>query len=83
MICSGQARETLTLVSIYLFAKSKGGRGGGVCHPCFVSYCTYMKLGLFIQREKTKSERCTGKGLGRNMSTKEGITLEINEHFLR
>ena len=42
-----------------------------------------MKLGLLIQREKTKSERCTGKGLGRNMSTKEEIRLEINEHLLR
>ena len=42
-----------------------------------------MKLGLLIQREKKKSERCTGKGLGRNMSTKEGIILEMNEYFLR
>ena len=42
-----------------------------------------MKLGLLIQREKKKSERCSGKGLGRNMSTKKGIILEMNEHFLR
>ena len=28
MICSGQARETPTLASIYLFAKSKEGGGG-------------------------------------------------------
>lgn len=79
-----QARETLTLASIYLFAKGKGGEGGAgsAIHVLF-HISTYMKLGLFIQREKTKSERCTGKGLGRNMSTKEGIRLEINEHFLR
>lgn len=81
MICSGRAREILTLASIHLFAKSRGG-GGSAIHVLF-HISTYMKLGLFIQREKTKSERCTGKGLGRNMSTKEGIRLEINEHFLR
>lgn len=82
MICSGQARETPTLASIYLFAKSKEGGGGSVI-PVFFPISTYMKLGLLIQREKTKSERCTGKGLGRNMSTKEEIRLEINEHLLR
>ena len=80
MICSGQTRETLTLAGIYLFAKRKGG-GGGSAIPDFFHISTYLKLGLLIQREKKKSEKCTGKGLGRNMSTKEGIRLEINEHF--
>ena len=79
MICSGQARETLTLAGIYLFAKRKGGGGSAI--PVFFHISTYVKLGLLIQREKKKSEKCTGKGLGRNMSTKEGIRLEINEHF--
>ena len=83
MICSGRAREILTLASIHLFAKSKGGGGGGSAIHVLFHISTYMKLGLFIQREKTKSERCTGKGLGRNTNTKEGIRLEINEHFLR
>lgn len=78
VICSGQARETLTLAGIYLFAKRKGG---GSAIPVFFHISTYVKLGLLIQREKKKSEKCTGKGLGRNMSTKEGIRLEINEHF--
>ena len=82
MICSGQTRETLTLASIYLFAKRKGG-GGGSANPFLFHISTYMKLELLIQIEKKKSERCTGKGLGRNMSTKEGIRLEVNEHFLR
>ena len=81
MICSGQARETLTLASIYLFAKRKGGGGSAI--PVFFHISTYMKLGLLIQREKKKSERCTRKGLGRNMSTKEGIRLEMKEHFQR
>ena len=59
------------------------GRGSAIPVLFHISTYTGMKLGLLIQREKTKSERCTGKGLGRNMSTKEGIRLEINEHFLR
>lgn len=67
-------------MSIYFFGKSKG-RGSAI--PVLFHISTYMKLGLLIQREKTKSERCTGKGLGRNMSTSEGIRLEMNEHFLR
>ena len=69
-------------LSGYLFVCKKEG-GGGSAIPVFFHISTYVKLGLLIQREKTKSERCTGKRLGRNMSTKEGIRLEINEHFLR
>ena len=67
-------------LSGYLFVCKKEG-GGGSAIPDFFHISTYVKLGLLIQREKKKSEKCTGKGLGRNMSTKEGIRLEINEHF--
>ena len=49
MICSGQARETLTLESIYLFAKSKGG---GVCHPCFLSYKYIYEVRAFDAKRK-------------------------------
>lgn len=53
MICSGQARETLTLASIHLFAKSKGGGGGeGVCHPCFVSYKYIYEVRTFHTKRK-------------------------------
>ena len=69
-------------MSIYLFGKSKGG-GAGSAIPVLFHISTYMKLGLLMQREKMRSERCIGKGLGRNMSAKEGIRLEMNEHFLR
>ena len=69
-------------LSGYLFVcKKEGGGGGGAPPPDFFNKKKYVKLGLLIQREKKKSEKCTGKGLGRNMSTKEGIRLEINEHF--
>ena len=46
-----QARETLTLASIYLFAKGKGG-GGGVCHPCFVSYKYIYEVRAFHTKRK-------------------------------
>ena len=36
MICSGRAREILTLASIHLFAKSKGGGGGLPSMFCFI-----------------------------------------------
>ena len=45
-----QARETLTLASIYLFAKGKGG--GGVCHPCFVSYKYIYEVRAFHTKRK-------------------------------
>lgn len=50
MICSGQARETLTLASIHLFAKSKGG--GRVCHPWFVSYKYIYEVRTFHTKRK-------------------------------
>ena len=50
-ICSGRAREILTLASIHLFAKSKGG-GGGVCHPCFVSYKYIYEVRAFHTKRK-------------------------------
>ena len=52
MICSGQARETLTFASIYLFAKSTGGGRGGVCHPFFLSYKYIYEVRAFHTKRK-------------------------------
>ena len=46
--CGQLTRETLTLVNIYLFGKSKGG----FCHPCFISYKYIYEFRAFDTKRK-------------------------------